>query len=193
MGLLESKPLWADTNPSGKHSCDECPYKTDSQDFLEEHSKRYHHDNTNYILYMGCTGSINGRNELEHRVSARYIDMTGGQAAFHDGDLKEFGDDLVAASRETGHKLYHVYRMHDPGLGLDFPQWWVDTGVALEIFQQYQLPEDVKVGENDNTDEQDEEQDENDENDEDQVKQEDTIKQEDEAKQADEVKQEKDV
>ena len=122
MGLLESKPLWGDTNPSGKHSCDECPYKTDSQDFLEEHSNRYHHENTNYILYMGCTGSINGRNELEHRVSARYIDMTGGQAAFQDGDLKEFGDELVAASRETGHKVYHVYRMHDPGLGLDFPR-----------------------------------------------------------------------
>ena len=58
-----------------------------------------------------------------------------------------------------------------PVLVWTFLEWWVDSGVALGIFQQYQLPEDVKVGENDKTDEQDEEQDENDENDEDQLKQ----------------------
>lgn len=163
MGQLESKPAWVDSDSNGHNACDKCTYKTNSEEFLKEHAKRYHDDNASFILYMACTGSIEGRNTLADAVSASYsyIDMTGGQAAFEDGDLQTFGDELVAASRESGYKIYHAYRMHDPGLGLDFPQWWIDTGVALGIFQQYELPEDVKVKnedkEEDNEDSQEDE------------------------------------
>ena len=162
---MESKPAWADTDPSGEHSCSECRYKSNSDEFLQQHTARYHPSNRvpSFVLYMGCSGSLNGRNTLSKCVSAKWIDMTGGQAAFEDGDLTEFGDDLVAGSRNTGYKLYGVYRMHDPGLGLDFPDWWVQTGVELGIFQQYNLPTDVIATGNENHDEEDEE-DEEDEN-----------------------------
>lgn len=145
MSIFEAKPAWVDSNPNGKHCCDKCPYKTDSSQYLQDHNKRFHRDKAQFILYMACPGSLDGRNTLADGVSFKWIDMTGGQAAFIDGDLKKFGDELVRASRKTHNKLYHVYRMHDPGLGLDFPQWWVDTGVKLGIFQEYKLPEDVKA------------------------------------------------
>lgn len=159
MGMMESKPAWADTDPTGELSCSKCRYKSNSEEFLQQHTARYHPSNRvpSFILYMGCSGSLDGRNTLSDRVSAQYIDMTGGQAAFEDGDLIEFGDELVAASRDTGYKLYGVYRMHDPGLGLDFPDWWVQTGVELGIFQQYNLPVDVIATGNENHNEEDNE------------------------------------
>lgn len=150
---MYSKPAWVDSNPEGKISCDKCLYKTDSVNFLNAHSECYHHNDKSFILYMECTGSLTGRNTLADAVSVDYIDMTGGQAAFEDGDLQIFGSELVAASRKSGYKLYNVYRMHDPGLGLMFSEWWVDTGIALNIFQKYDLPEDVKAGPEDSDDE----------------------------------------
>ena len=111
------------------------------------YTKTYHikiKDNT-YILYIGVDGSLDGHNALVDCVSSQWIDMTGGQAAFYDGDLKEFGDELVEASKETGYKIYEIYRMYDPGLGLDFAEWWVKGGIAAGVFEKYELPEDVQA------------------------------------------------
>jgi len=150
MACFSSKPEWVDSVEDGDVTCDKCPYKTTKEEHLEEHAKRYHpivpkeKGKMNYVLYMECSGSLEGRNTLADGVSRPWIDMTGGQAAFHDGELKTFGDELVAVSREFGYKLYCVYRVFDPGLGLDFPMWWVKAGVECGVFQEYELPEDVK-------------------------------------------------
>ena len=145
MGMFESKPEWLDGTDNGCFGCELCPYKTDDSDHLKAHKKMYHvePEDQHMILYMGCDGSIGGRNALNDRVSSKWIDCTGGQAAYEDGDLQQLGDELVAASRETGVKIYHVYRMFDPGLGLDFPMWWVTGGINAGVFQQYALPNDV--------------------------------------------------
>lgn len=100
---------------------------------------------------MCCNGSIEGRNALNDRVSAKWIDCTGGQAAYEDGDLEELGEELVEASRETSVKIFHVFRMFDPGLGLDFPMWWVEGGIKAKIFSQYKLPDDVVASLNDSS------------------------------------------
>lgn len=156
MGALISKPDWVDSKIDGELICKSCTYKSDSEEFLAAHVEKYHTCDQEMILYMGCTGSIEGRSNLVDGVDAQWMDMTGGQAAFHDGDLKTFGDQLVAGAREHGLKLYHVVRMHDPGLGLEFPWWWVEAGVKAGVFQQYELPEDVRFKEGDAEGEDDE-------------------------------------
>lgn len=35
--------------------------------------------------------------------------------------------------------------MFDPGLGLDFPMWWVNAGVEAGVFERYQIPDDVQA------------------------------------------------
>jgi hypothetical protein len=149
MGAIQPKPEWVDSIDDGKFECDKCSYKSNSDDNLGQHTTTYHNENTQMILYMNCDGSIEGRNELNNSISAKWIDCTGGQAAYEDGDLQEFGDELVMASRNTGHKIYCVFRMHDPGLGLDFPGWWIQGGLNAGVFQQYEVPDDVHSSIND--------------------------------------------
>lgn len=71
--------------------------------------------------------------------------MSGGQAAFKDGNLTTFGRELVCVSRETGKKLYYVVRMHDTGLGLCFDNKWLENGIKYGVFQKYDLPDDVVI------------------------------------------------
>lgn len=143
MGALQAKPEWVDSKEEGLFQCPECFYSTDREEHLRKHAEAYHPEDPSYILYMTCDGSIEGRNELNERVSAQWIDCTGGQAAYEDGDLYELGEELVEASREIGVGVYHVYRMYDPGLGLEFPMWWVHGGIKAGVFEEYKLPEDV--------------------------------------------------
>lgn len=147
MGALQAKPEWVDSVDDGQISCEHCSYKTNSDDFLAKHKEKYHDDNCRFVLYMACNGSLEGRNMINNNISAKWIDCTGGQTAYVDGDINVFGQELVEASRRTGVKLYHAYRMHDPGLGLDFPQWWVDAGLMYGVFEKYDLPDDVLVPE----------------------------------------------
>ncbi|AYV77307.1 MAG: hypothetical protein Barrevirus32_3 [Barrevirus sp.] len=139
------KPDWLDSLIDGTYPCKSCPYSTDIKDHLKIHTKTYHNKEyqEHYILYMECNGSIDGRNDLNDLISNHDIDCTGGQSAYEDGDLKEFGDQLVIAARQTGVGLYRVLRMYDPGLGLIFDDWWVNGGIKAGVFQEYQLPDDV--------------------------------------------------
>lgn len=143
--MFAPQPLWLNGKSDGAFKCKKCSYRTESKAYLNQHCELYHTDHP-MILYMECDGSISGRNALmNHLKTHQYIDCTGGQAAFEDGDLTKFGNDLVEASRKTGVKLYHVYRMADPGLGLDFPEWGVQGGLQAGVYQEYALPEDVKA------------------------------------------------
>jgi len=144
MGALNEKAEWVDSVEDGEFKCDHCTYKTTSNDFLEEHSK-YHSDKSDFVLYMECMGSLDGRNAINDNISAAWIDCTGGQSAYADGDINKFGQEIVEASRKTNNKLYRVLRIHDPGLGLVFADWWVDGGIEAGVFEQYDLPDDVLV------------------------------------------------
>ena len=145
MGTIQPKPDWVDSTDGGELKCDFCEYHSNDNKHLAEHTETYHPGERSMILYMGCDGSIEGRNALNGRVSAKWIDCTGGQAVFEDSDLKQFGDELVEASRDLDVKLCHVFRMFDPGLGLDFPMWWVEGGIDAGVFEEYILPDDVIV------------------------------------------------
>jgi hypothetical protein len=136
------KEDWVDSTKGGVIKCEYCSYCTNSREFLEKHNM-YHTKDRKFILYMACEGSIEGRETLIENISAYDIDCTGGQAAFVDGNINVFGRELTNASRKSGYKIYHAYRMHDPGLGLCFPQWWVDAGIEARVFEQYDFPEDV--------------------------------------------------
>lgn len=152
MGILQAKPKWIDSIEDGQHKCDNCQYKTLSEEFLKIHCETYHIGHPSYILYMGCTGSIDGRNTLNDCVSSKWIDCTGGQTAYKDGNLETLGKELVDGARENNIKLYNIYRMYDPGLGLDFAPWWVQGGIDAGVFQEYQIPQDCLVQSDDESD-----------------------------------------
>ena len=95
------------------------------------------------ILYFATSGSLEGRNTLLDYVSSPFIDCTGGQCACEDGDLQQFGDELVKGARETGYKIYHIYRMQDPGLGLDIDRELVKKELKSGFYQSYKVPDDV--------------------------------------------------
>jgi hypothetical protein len=145
MAFISPKPDWLDGVIDGNCKCDSCEYETNDSQHLGKHNDMYHNDKIgeNMILYMQCDGLSDGRNKINNLISARWIDCTGGQSAYENGNLNQFGDELVIASRATGIKIYHAYKMADPGLGLDFPQWWIDGGVKAGVFQKYELPKDV--------------------------------------------------
>jgi hypothetical protein len=88
---------------------------------------------------MCCDGDITARNRLVKSVTAKWIDCTGGQAAFKDGDLETFGKELVDAARSNNIELYCIYRMYDPGVGLFFASWWVQGGIDAGVFQEYKI------------------------------------------------------
>jgi hypothetical protein len=143
------KPQWLDSIENGNLHCKKCSYKTDCAEFLHEHLDTYHQrPKPAMILYLECDGSIDGRNALVDSVTATgggdAIDCTGGQAAFEDGDLQQFGKQLVKASRNTGVRLCRVLRMFDPGVGLNFAPWWIEGGLQAGVFQAFRLPKDVQ-------------------------------------------------
>jgi hypothetical protein len=146
---FRTPPVWLNGDDDGEYDClnKNCDFSTDNEEYLNKHTEMFHNKERDMILYMCCAESIDGRNALNNMISNSFqpIDCTGGQAAFEDGDLKEFGDALVKASRETGYKLYDVYRMYDPGLGLIFDDWWVQAGVKAGTFKKYKIPDDVKA------------------------------------------------
>jgi hypothetical protein len=147
MGVIASKPEWVDSDENGEFKCDHCSYKN-SEEFLQIHIQEYH-TNHNMVLYMDCNGSIEGRDVLNDCIDAEWIDCTGGQAAYKDSDLQKFGEQLVRAARDNNIKLFNVLRIQDPGLGLDFPSWWVEAGIEAGVFERYDIPDDVKWTEND--------------------------------------------
>lgn len=143
MVTFVAKPDWIDTVHNGEYQCESCSYRSNKEKHLEQHCNSYHPEEPSYVLYFSCDQSISGREKLNERIDAKWMDLTGGQACFYDGDLGIFGDQLTKASRETGVKLYCAYRMYDPGLGLEFPQWWIDEGMRIGVFKEYHFPEDV--------------------------------------------------
>jgi hypothetical protein len=101
-----------------------------------------HDPNIPFILYME-TESMDARNKLNEIIDANEFDCTGGQTAYKDGSLQEFGNKIVKAAREKNVKLYRVLRMHDPGIGLSFCDHWITAGLEAGVFEKYDLPEDV--------------------------------------------------
>ena len=95
--FITPTPAWANSVINGKYRCDKCPYETNNKRHLAQHSGVFHYDEMVHVLYMECDGSLEGRNELNSMIDFLDIDCTGGQSAFQDGDLKEFGDQLVEA------------------------------------------------------------------------------------------------
>jgi hypothetical protein len=142
MSFFQPKPKWIDSI-DGQFNCQSCVYKTSESEWLQTHIKCYHSEEMSMVLYMECSGSIEGRNLLLQSTDAQSIDCTGGQAACADGNLETFGEQLVQAARDHNIKLYRVCRMGDPGLGLMFPDWWVDGGIEAGVFAEYVLPVDV--------------------------------------------------
>lgn len=146
---FRTAPIWLNGDDDGEYDCPNknCDFSTDDEEYLNKHTEMFHNKEQDMILYMCCTESIDGRNALNNIISDSFqpIDCTGGQAAFEDGDLKKFGDALVKASRKTGYKLYDIYRMYDPGLGLIFDDWWIQAGVKAGTFKKYKIPDDVKA------------------------------------------------
>lgn len=127
----------------GKLKCNECTFKTNDDKYMQKHN-RFHNKSVPYILYMATSGSLVGRNTIIDNISATNIECTGGQAAFEDNmSLQQFGDEIVAASRNTGVKIYVVAKIHDPGLGLVVFDQWIKAGVSAGVFKEYELPKDV--------------------------------------------------
>ena len=145
MGNFIEKPEWIDPDEDGEFECDNCAYKSNNEEYLKSHQKSYHNDKTPFILYMCCQGSIDERNIFEQAVTVEYIDCTGPQAAFHDGDLQQFGNELVQCARDNDLKLYCIYRMYDPGLGLMINPYWLKGGLDAGVFTEYSIPDDVKA------------------------------------------------
>ena len=143
------KEEWVDSIDNGSLSCTKCNYRTNSDEHLEKHTNAYHNDDANFIYSMDCTGSISGRNVLCDVVDVEWIDCTGGQAAFEPGGeaypLSNFGEDLVRGARANGLRLYNVLKIYDPGLGLEFPMWWVEGGIAAGTFERFEIPDDVNA------------------------------------------------
>lgn len=56
------------------------------------------------ILYFDCNQSLDGRNAIADHLAKfgfQWMDMTGGQAAFEDGDLESFGNHIVEFARKV--------------------------------------------------------------------------------------------
>jgi hypothetical protein len=137
---MTSKKTWVDSDPSGTLLCTDCGYKTNDEEFLKTHRTQFHDEDMSMILYMDCSGSLYGRNTIVEGVSNNFIDCTGGQAAFEDGSLQEFGDEVMAVAKEHNITVYNIVRMRDPGLGLMFSYQWVDAGINAGAFQRYEIP-----------------------------------------------------
>lgn len=142
MGALMAKEDWVDSDPTGEFSCDNCAYRSSKEEWLTTHRQRYHHPDMSMIFYFDCDGSIDGRGAILDHVSAKWIDCTGGQAACEDdGDFDRFAEEVSEASKETGIQVYNILHIADPGLGLEFPGWWVDAGIAAGVFKRVQAPQ----------------------------------------------------
>ena len=103
------------------------------------------------ILYFDSNRSIFGRNAIADHLAEfgfKWMDMTGGQAAFDDGDLKLFGDKIIECARKHEIGIHEIVRMEDPGLGLMFPSKWLEDGISSGRFQRYDIPKDVQTGPN---------------------------------------------
>ena len=154
MACFQPKPDWVDSVESGTHQCESCTYRNNPAN-LAAHVSCYHGAKVPMILYFCCEGSIETREILLDQLNSDArkwvdIDCTGGQAGFEDGDFEKFSADVVAAARATGSKLYEVAHINDPGLGLDFPEWWISGGVKAGVFQSLVLPSDVAASIEDN-------------------------------------------
>ena len=139
------RPDWLDGDSDGQHTCDKCDYKSQNLHHLKQHEDCYHNPNAEMVLYFATDDSIEGRNKLLNLINFEPMDCTGGQCACEDGDLEEFGKQLIEASRKTGHKLCHIYRLADPGLGLEFPLWLVEGGIKAGVYSAYNIPADVRA------------------------------------------------
>lgn len=154
------KPPWVDGDDNGQHKCRHCSYSSHDVDFLKEHTDCYHPGppiSDLYALYLKCEASLGRNKVLSGMVSANEIgtifEEIGSKGKlkefveFDDDDLKQFGDELVQASRETGIKLIRVFRAYQAGI--DSPDWWVDAGIKAGVFQEYTIPEEVVAKEDD--------------------------------------------
>ena len=140
--MFGRKPEWVDHDMYGRVFCNKCFYQTSCDNYLQLHMKTFHERDGNYILYFECEDFDGRYTIIDHNNKFEPIDCTGAQAAFEDGDLKEFGDALIDTSRQTGVKLLKICRMKDPGLGLLFPSWILEAGIKMGIYQNYEIPDD---------------------------------------------------
>ncbi len=132
MGLIEDLmfpiPNWINTDP-GEYKCNKCSYSSDNEEYLQNHCDTFHKDKVSYVLYMECSDSIEGRNHIVNNIPFSYIDCTGGQASFEDGDIEEFYQAVKKVANEYNLELGLICRMPDPGLGLIFSGWLVEEGI----------------------------------------------------------------
>lgn len=138
-----SKPNWVDGDKNGTIKCKYCKYKTNTEDSMMKHA--YYHNGNSFILYFECDGLLEGRNAIARDLENdfEWIDMTGGQVAFKDGDFKLFCEKVIKSARAHNVKLYHVTRMHDPGIGLCVFDWWIDGGVKAGVFTNKKIPKQL--------------------------------------------------
>lgn len=137
----EKKPIWVDSVKNGKFICTVCGYKTDKKAHLKKHTDHYHKPYS-FILYFHCESS-DSRDIILENIPYQYIDSTGGESAFDDGNIDDFGDSIVKVAKKYKIKLYRICRMFDPGLGLIAPDWWIDGGIKAKMFYDYEIPKNL--------------------------------------------------
>ena len=77
------------------------------------------------VLYFRVKGGLEARNTIHNHLSAfgfDWMDMTGGQGAFHDGDFALFCQEVRACANKQRFTLQELFRMPYPGLGLCLTQ-----------------------------------------------------------------------
>ena len=125
--------------------CGWCSFKTFDGNALRKHHIEVPHKELAKVLYVECKG-FKHRSAMMDRVPFQYLDATGRTVIFEEnGDLKQMGDQLVDVCRKFGYKVRRVLRMYDPGLGIDFPDWWVPEGLKAGVFEEYPVPDDIKA------------------------------------------------
>lgn len=94
------------------------------------------------ILYFQCD-SFEGRYyivEYLEDFGYSFLDGTGSQCAYEDGDLDNFGKHVVKAAQNGGLRLRDIARVEDPGLGLIFEEG------AIEAAANYPIPPELYSG-----------------------------------------------
>jgi hypothetical protein len=130
-------------NPDGEHACASCKYHTTRDEYLKQHNETFHGGHP-MILYIEMESFDDRSIVLDEIEGFPWIDATGCQCAFEDGDLKTFGDAIVEIASRMDLKIGRILRMVDPGLGLMFSEEWVEAGLFSGTFSEYEIPKELK-------------------------------------------------
>ena len=129
--------------PLGEHACTKCEYRTTKNEYLDLHEATFHAGHP-MILYIEMDSFEDRSVILDEIEGFPWLDATGCQCAFDDGDLKEFGDAVVEIAARKNLKIGRILRMMDPGLGLMFSEEWVEAGLFSGTFTEYDVPMELK-------------------------------------------------